>query len=384
MQSLNRTLFFISLSVILLMLGSTYFTTFVSLKLASLNVPESIIGLVHTAYSLGFVIGTFKAEFLIEKLGHIRSFIFFGILFAIATIANKFFLSIPGWMFFRLMSGACLAALYVVIESYYLLISPSEKRGKILALYMISLYVSQSVSQFFYNIIPFESDSIFSILSFILFLSCFPMLFVKNPEPPPSSAKLSNALKNPTISWLGLHISFMSGAILTALYSFLPLLAQKLNLSISIAMSLMIVGGLIIQWPIGVLSDRFDRKKLLIAICLLIFIPTSFPFFFPVTKSLSYLLIILIGGFSFTLYPIGMTVVCENKPKEELTALTTLLVLFYSFGMIFGPMLTPFFNQLKEPHGLYLQIILFMFLLGSHAALSLVNSFRKKKNLCND
>jgi MFS family permease len=73
------------------------------------------------------------SEYLIEKVGHIRSFIFFGILFSIATVANKFFISIPGWMFFRLISGACLAALYVVIESYYLLISPSEKRGKIIS-----------------------------------------------------------------------------------------------------------------------------------------------------------------------------------------------------------------------------------------------------------
>ena len=92
---------------------------------------------------------------------------------------------------------------------------------------------------------------------------------------------------------------------------------------------------------------------------------------------MNYLLIILIGGMSFSLYPIAMALLCENKPKEELTALTGLLVLLYSFGMIFGPMLTPFFNMLNDHYGLYLQIIVFSTLLGIHTLTSLIKSYKK-------
>lgn len=377
MQSIKRALILISLSVIFLMLGSTYFTTFVSLKLASASISESIIGMIHTAYSIGFVIGTLKTEKLIEKLGHTRSFIFFAIIFSLSTLGSKFFPSLVGWFTLRLVSGMCLAALYVVLESFYLLISPANKRGKILAIYMIALYVSQSVSQFFYTIIPFESEAIFLILSFLIFFSCVPMIRLENPEIPQETSKLSTVLKNPSISWLGLHVSFVSGVVLTALYSFLPLLAQKLNLSIPSSMSLMILGGLLFQWPIGLLSDRTNRKILLLTICLLTFFPTIFPFIYPVSTSMNYLLIILIGGMSFSLYPIAMALLCENKPKEELTALTGLLVLLYSFGMIFGPMLTPFFNMLNDHYGLYLQIIVFSTLLGIHTLTSLIKSYKK-------
>jgi MFS family permease len=358
------------------MLGSTYITTFVSIKLSNLQISEFIIGLVHTAYSVGFIIGTVKTEAFIEKMGHIRSYIAFGIIFTFCTIGNKYFPSIEGWVLFRLLSGICLAGLYVILESYYLLVSPNEKRGQVLAIYMIALYVSQSVSQFFYDIIPFESELLFWILGCLIFSSCFPMIRLKNPEQQNSAVKLTSVMKNPHLSYLGLHASFASGVILTALYSFLPILAQKLELSVSVAMSLMILGGLSFQWPVGVLSDRIDRKKLLFAICLLTFIPCIIPFFFSVNSFFSYCLVTLLGGLSFGLYPVAMTLVCEKKPKEQLTALTGLLILIYSVGMIFGPMLTPFFNQLKDPYGLYLEIIVFSSFLALHGLLVL---FKKEK-----
>lgn len=380
MNSLKRTLIFISLSVVLLMLGSTYCTTLVSLKLSSWNTKESIIGLVHTAFSIGFVLGTLKTEFFIKRIGFIKSFIFFSLVYAVSILGGKFFPSILGWVAIRLLGGICLAALYVILESFYLLISPDEKRGQILSIYMIALYLSQSASQFFYNVIPFESDSIFVLLSSLIFLSCLPILFVKNPSNYTATGSLANSLKNPDISWLGLHSSFASGAILTALYSFLPLLAKKLSLSIPLAMSLMILGGLSFQWPIGYLSDKLDRKKLMIAITLSILIPCSIPFLIPISKLGCYCLIVLIGGFSFALYPLAMTLVCENKPKEDLTALTGLIVLLYSFGMIFGPMLTPYFNMIQNQYGLYIQIILFSVLLTIHNLLG----FIKKKAVASD
>lgn len=372
MLLLKRSLLLASFSVIFLMLGSTYFTTFVSIRLSHNNISETWIGLVHTGFSVGFVLGTLKAEQAIEKLGHVKSYLLFGLLFAISTVLNKYFDTVYGWMFFRLIDGICLSALYVVLESFYLLISPMHKRGTVLSIYMIALYVSQSVSQFFYNVIPYQSDTTFWVLGLLILISCIPPLFLKNPKIVIPNLSLFSILKTTSFSWLGLNASLISGAILTAIYSFLPLLAKKLGLSISLAMSLMILGGLLCQWPVGALSDRMDRKKLLLWIGCLTLIPCAVPFFFEISKIGYYAIIVSIGVLSFALYPVGMTLVCENKPSEELTGLTELLLLFYSVGMIFGPLLTPVFNKITDPFGLYLEIIAFSSIITAHCVFGLL------------
>ena len=367
MKSIRSTLFFISLSVILLMLGSTYFTTFISVKLSHQNISEIFIGVVHMAYSIGFVVGTIKTDFFIQRFRYTKSYMVLTLLFAFSTINCLFFSSIYSWMLFRFVCGFCLAALYVILESFYLLISPNEKRGQVLAIYMIALYLSQSASQIFHDILPIDSSYTFIILSGFLILSCLPMFFVDDSNLPKEQIRLFQAFKNLEISKLGLHASFASGVVLTGLYSFLPILAQKLELKVSISMILLILGGLIFQWPIGYLSDKMDRKKLLFGLCWALIAPCMLPIFYPLSTFASYLLITLIGGLSFALYPLAMTLVCENKPKEELTALTGILVLVFSFGMIFGPMLPPIMNHLKDPYGVYLQLIIFSFFLIGHS-----------------
>jgi MFS family permease len=237
---------------------------------------------------------------------------------------------------------------------------------------MIALYVSQSVSQFFYDLIPYQSDTTFWVLGLLILISCIPPLFLKNPKIIIPNLSLFSILKTTSFSWLGLNASLISGAILTAIYSFLPLLAKKLGLSISLAMSFMILGGLLCQWPVGALSDRMDRKKLLLWIGCLTLIPYAIPFFFEISKIGYYVIIVSIGILSFALYPVGMTLVCENKPSEELTGLTELLLLFYSVGMIFGPLLTPLFNKITDPFGLYLEIIAFSSIITAHCVFGLL------------
>ncbi len=367
MSPLKKTLFLMSLSVVFLMLGSTYFTTFTSLRLFSLDFSETQIASVHMAFAFGFVIGTLKSEFLIQKIGHKKAFILLTLLFSFSTLLNQYFESIFGWIACRFISGICLSAIYVILESLYLIVSPTEKRGQVLAIYMVSLYLSQSMSQFFHQLIPIESVTIFWILGGLIFSSAIPMGFLPQQGFHFTDLKMFSILRKTKVSSLGLHASFISGVILTALYSFLPLVATKLELNVSLSMSLMILGGLSMQWPIGLLSDRFDRKKLLLGLCLLCSIPCLIPLLVPVSPIFLYILIAVMGGVSFGLYPLSMTLVTENKPKEEITVLTTLLVLLYSFGMIFGPMLTPFFNQFQSTFGLYVELILFTLILGSHA-----------------
>jgi len=353
---IKKNLFSLSLSVILLMLGSTYFTTFLTLKLHAMDVKEWMIGCVHTAFSVGFIIGTLYVHPFILWFNHRRSFFIFTIGLALAIFANLFVFTLPTIMFLRLISGVSLAALYVIIESLYLMISPLEKRGQILSIYMIALYAAQSVSQFFHHLIPLTSDSIFWILSLIMLLSCVPMkLFYLTAASTPSLS-LKSVLKQKSLSFLGLHVSFASGFILTSLYSFLPLFAYKLHLSVAFTMSGLILGGLSSQWPAGLLLDRYSKKKLLIMISLLTIGACAILSQGTLKAPAQYVAVLLLGAFSFSFYPMAIGEVCENQSHERLTGLTAVVMLLYSFGMVLGPSTTPLFNQLLGSYGLIYQV----------------------------
>lgn len=371
---IKKNLFNLSFSVVLLMLGSTYFTTFLTLKLHALDVKEWMIGCVHTAFSIGFIIGTLYVHPFILWFNHRRSFFIFTIGLALAVFCNLFVFTLPTIMVLRLISGVSLAALYVIIESLYLMISPLEKRGQILSIYMIALYAAQSVSQFFHHLIPLNSDSIFWILSLIMLLSCLPMKIFHLPPADTPSLSLKSVLKQKSISSLGLHVSFASGFILTSLYSFLPLLAYKIQLSVAFIMSGLILGGLSSQWPTGLVLDRYPKKRVLVILSLLTLGACAILSQMSLQASTQYVMILLLGAFSFSFYPLAIGEVCENQPQETLTGLTAVVMLLYSFGMVLGPSTTPLFNQLLGPYGLIYQVGLSAFLMGIHALFILLKT----------
>ncbi len=374
MRNLLRITFAPLLSLAFLMLSNGFFITFVSVKLLLDGANSITIGVIQGSYYAGFLIAALKSEHLIQRIKHIRAFSFFASIATGCTLVTVFAHNIVIWILLRFVMGICIAALYVVIESWLLTISNIKNRGVILAIYMISLYVAQSMSQFIITMIDLKSEMAYIIAGILAACSILPVTFTHTRIPdinaPPARAIFHLFVLAP----LGTIGAVMAGIMLGSFYTFGPNYAQTNKISIAYLMSLTIAGGFLLQYPIGRLSDIIGRRKIVIAVSFLSFasavamiISTGRPFW---VLFFSFIL----GGFTFTIYPLSIAQVVDRSDPDQLTTVAGVMLFAYSLGAVIGPFVTPIFIYIfKGQIGLYYAIALAsLFLLLAGLILSLI------------
>ena len=332
------------LSTAFLIAGSGLMNTLVPLKFKMTGHSSLLIGGISAMYFSGLLLGSLKISALIKVVGHVKSFTTLASIMAIAII-------LPGmndniFIFFtcRFVQGICIAGLYVIIESWIICSSSENNRGKILAMYMIVLYGSYSMGQFFLSedtiltILPFCIATILVVAS-IIPLSSFPV------TPPLLEEHSSISLKKIyNASKSGFIGCFISGVFISAIFTMLPLYIEEIadnTNHIATAMAITFLAGVSIQYPLGSLSDKMDRQKIQImlnvmySVLLLIFSVLQYYKF--VNYNVLLLIVAVIGMFSFTIYPISMNLVCDNLKRSEIIRGTEGLTIAFGVGSIVGP-----------------------------------------------
>jgi len=315
----------------------------------------TVIGVVQAAYYAGFMLGALKIESLIKRIRHIRAYAFFACLCTAVVLFQGVYIHPVAWTIERFINGLCIASLYVVIESWLLIIAPEGAKGKLLALYMIALYAAQAVSQFFVDFLDIKTLTPFLVTGILGSLSMMPVTFTRTqvPDLPETQVKgFFHVFRRSPFGCLGCTIS---GLILSAIYSFLPTYAEQMHISVSIAMSLTIAGGFFLQWPLGYLSDVFDRRKVLLLVSVLTIAPCIGVVFFKSMAAVVYAMVFLLGGLTFTLYPLSITHVSDRFQSNDMTSITAVLLFAYSIGSVAGPLIAPFVID-AAPHGLFIYI----------------------------
>ena len=346
-----------------LMLGNGFFLTFISAYLHLEGESPLMIGLVQGAYYAGFLVAALKIEGLIQRIRHIRAFSFFASILTVVTLMQGLGEEPWMWMVLRFVAGICIASLYVVIESWLLITTKSEKRGVVLGIYMIFLYASQAAAQFIIDFLDLTSETPYLITAILCALSVLPVTFTRTVVPELPEHRIESTFALLKISPFGFGGCFLSGIILGAIYSFMPIYAQDNQLMVSQVMSMTLVGGFLLQWPFGYLSDLFDRRKTLLLIIGFTAIVSGIMMFSIHSTGLIFLLIFLLGGATFTIYPVSTTQVCDRCQAQDITKVTGVLLFVYSFGAVIGPLITPFFLHYFKLEGLFIQIFTVSFVL---------------------
>lgn len=325
------------ISVALMMLASAYFTTFISLFLDHEGVGKTKIGLIQSAFYFGMLTGAFRMEKLIRRTGHIQALAIFGSL-ATSTILVQFaFENFIVWTIMRFLNGISLAAIYIVIESWMLTTSENNTRGVILSLYMIVLYVSQALSQQILNFIDLTSFTPFILSAILTSLGVIPVCLstTRITLPEIESIRFKKILKASPFGVMG---CLASGLILSSLYSFFPIYAVSKSFSGENLMSVLIAGGVALQWPLGKLSDYFERRLTLLSIVGTTLALSLLILFYPGNHALiMYTLAFFIGGCVFTIYPVSVTQVCDHLDYSQITKATALLLIVHGAGSSGGP-----------------------------------------------
>ena len=343
------------LAIFVLMAGGGFMTSFVSLRLEAAGHRAPVIGLVTTAYFVGLTIGSIRVTRLIDRVGHIRTFSAVVSLLAVSTLGYSLGQNAAWWTLLRLADGLCVASVFVCLESWLNERAEPATRGSVLAAYMIALYAGQAVGQYLLNLggaptLPFV------IAAILISLAVLPVSLTRMAGPAPGGQAQLSIRQLYTASPLGFVGVGITGLMLGAFYALGAVYAQRQGMPLSataLFMSVVIAGGVALQWPLGWLSDRYDRRSVIVGALLgtmgvgVLLAATS--------GSRAPLMVLgaLFGGLAFALYPLCVAHTNDHLSAAERVGASGGLVLVYSVGAAVGPLAGSVAMLLLGPAGLF-------------------------------
>lgn len=339
-------------AIALLMGGAGVMSTLTSSRLEAAGAPALAIGLMATAYFAGLTLGALRASRVIRRVGHIRAFAAFVALLSASTLSYSLLENETFWLALRLLDGLCVAGVYVCLESWLNDRAEPATRGGVLAAYMIALYGGQAAGQFQINL---GADTPFVTVSILISLAIIPIALTRAVSPVLSDAPSISVRRLYEMSPLGLVGAGIVGVMIGAFYGLGAVYAQRLGFSLpqtAAFMSAVIVGGVALQWPLGMLSDLLDRRSVIIAVfagaalaALGLAIFTS--------EAAALALGAMFGGFSFALYPLCVAHTHDHVSAADRVSASGGLVLVYSAGAAVGPLAGAASLEALGPRGLF-------------------------------
>jgi MFS family permease len=333
------------LSISSLLLGICTVLVGVSLLATSLGVrasiehfPDSLTGLIMAGYFIGFIAGSFACPPIIRRIGHIRSFTVFAAVAASAAYGHDIFVHPVAWFVLRLVTGIAIVGIYIIIESWINANSPKEQHSHIFSIYMTTTLLAMAVGPYLILLKPAFS---FGIAAILLTLGLLPVALTRVVEPKQVAEASLHIKTLYHTSHLGMVGATMSGFANGAFLALGAVFAQKIGLSttqIALFMSLMVIGGATLQWPLGRLSNHGDRRVVLILVSFAAAVLAAGAY---LLSGYSHLLMLVVmffyGGMTFAVYPLSVAHVNDRTHDGDSLDAAQGILLMYGFGAIGGP-----------------------------------------------
>ncbi|CAM8672407.1 MFS transporter [Sphingobium sp.] len=349
------------LAIFMLMAGSGFLSTLISLRLERAGAGTMAIGAVATAYFGGLVIGALRAGGIVRQVGHIRAFAAFVSLLSASTLAYALVRFPLFWACLRFVDGICVAGVFICLESWLNDRSEAHTRGSVLAAYMVALYSGQAVGQLLLAASGAQPTAPFQLASLLISLAIIPLCLTRSAAPTPMEAPAFSIRTLYAASPLGTFGAVTTGLMLGAFYGMAAVHVRRLGLDLGATASFMMVvilGGVALQWPLGRLSDRLDRRRVIVGcfaatltLCMLLAMPVSRG---PQLLGLG----ALFGGLSFALYPLCVAHCNDRLLTTERIAASGRLVLLYAVGAAIGPLGAALMMSLAPGGGMFFFIAL--------------------------
>ena len=329
------------LGISLVQLANGYVGTLIGIRLAQEQVEPVIIGLVMSAYFAGFVAGAMLCHQVIYRAGHIRAFAAFAALVAAAILGHPLFFAPGLWTVLRALTGFGCAGLFVVTESWLNAKAPAAIRGSVFAVYMVATYATFAGSQFVLNVASPADFTLFALAAILLCIALAVVTMTRSDQPvlvPAQRIVFGELAAAAPVAVAG---CFTAGLITGSFYALLPVYGQSSGRSvfeISWYLALAILGGLLLQVPVGKLSDRADRR-LVAALVALAFAALALAIGPTARTPWFFVLWLPLGGFMSVIYPVCVAHANDRMPAERAIAVSGRLILIAGIGSAIGPLL---------------------------------------------
>ena len=359
------------LGMMLLQVGNGMQGTLLGIRGALEGFSTTQMSVVMSAYFAGFLFGSRLAPEMIRRVGHVRVFAALGSLISAVLILYPTFADPWAWSVGRVVIGFCFSGVYVTAESWLNNAATNATRGKALSLYMIVQMVGIVTAQGLLVLGDPSGYVLFVIPSVLVSLAFAPILLSVSPTPAFDTTKPMSLRRIMEISPLGCVGMFLLGGVFSAQFGMAPVYGAEAGLSvaqISLFVSVFFIGSIVLQYPIGWLSDRMDRRVLICGSAALMgvggvagvvlggaFVPLLVTAF-------------VIGGMSNPLYSLLIAYTNDFLDHDDMAAAAGGMVFINGLGAVTGPLITGWLMGVMGPQGFFVVIAVLALSIAAYAA----------------
>lgn len=370
MLSVLRTSWPLLLGILLFMVGNGMQGTLLGVRGAIEGIGTYQMSVVMSGYFAGFLFGSQMTPVMIRRVGHVRVFAALGSMISAVLIL---YAAVPHWLAWaalRVVIGFSFSGVYITAESWLNASSTNETRGQALSAYMIVQMIGIVAGQVLMNTADPAGWMLFVIPSVLVSLAFTPILLSVAPAPTFAEVQRLNFRKLFAASPLGVVGMFVMGGVFSAVFGMASVWGTRAGLSvpqISIFIASIYIGGLIAQYPIGWISDRMDRRRLIFVVSAVGSVAMLAAFLLAPGFWLLTLLGAVIGGVANPLYSLLVAYTNDYLDKSDMAAASGGLLFVNGIGAMMGPPVTGWLMEAVGTGGFFLFLSLLTAFLAAYA-----------------
>jgi MFS family permease len=344
-------------SVSLLLMGNGLQGTLLPVR-ANIEAFSSIeLGLLGTAYFLGFTFGCMHGPLLVRRSGHIRAYLAMTSVASVVALMHAMYVDAVAWWALRAVSGYCFAILYIVIESWLNARSNNRTRGTVFAIYTSINLTVITAGQMMLGLADPQTFTLFAFAAILVSLAALPIAFTGSASPEQPEFVRPRIGKLFKISPVGAAGCFAVGLANGAFWTLGPVFAQNegfdLN-GIAVFMSAVVLGGALAQWPLGSLSDRMDRRIVMVAAAVIALLAALVMMAVPQADKMTMVVAgAVFGAGAFPLYALAVAHANDYADASQSVEVSSGLLLIYGMGAAVGPLLASLWRELIDAPSLF-------------------------------
>ena len=337
-MSCVRSVFSLLLTTAFLLTGHGIHMTFLPLMASDIGLSQTVIGFSGSAYFAGFISGAMVTPHIIAKVGHIRSFTtlmaVFLCCFQVLPMTDNGWV----WIFIRFVLGAVMCGAYTVVESWISDQADARSHGRVLSIYTVIVLAAMALGQGILGLTYGQATQVFAVISILIGCAIIPVSLTSSLAPAPVHATRIDFSKLYRRSHTAFAGALGSGLIIGTFWTLGAVHVVSVTGNADFAptfVAVSILGGALVQYPIGIASDRIDRRHVLAFLCAM----TSLSAFYLSTAVTTTSLLIgaaAFGAASNSLYAVSLAKAADNSPRDEFVMLGSSVLLLNAVGAAIG------------------------------------------------
>ncbi|MGB3554931.1 MAG: MFS transporter [Jannaschia sp.] len=370
MMPVVRNSWALLLGITLLMMGNGIQGTLLGVRGEMEGFSTGAMSIVMSSYFAGFLLGSQLVPDMIRRVGHVRVFAALGSLASAGLILYPALTDPVAWTGLRLLLGFCFCGVYIVAESWLNNTTTNEMRGRALSLYLIAQMVGIVAAQALFALGDASDYELFVAVSVLVSLAFTPILLSATPVPPFETTKPMSFRALYRVSPLGFVGIFLLGAVFSGMFGMAGVYGALARLTpgqIALFVSAIYTGGMVLQYPVGWLSDRVDRRRLVVIGAMVGFVGCMLGFsgLFGYAGLLASAF--LVGGMANPLYGLLLAYTNDYLAPEDMASASARLLFVNGVGAIGGPLFMGWLMGVVGPRGFFLFIGVLMLALAGYA-----------------